>query len=91
MSVHDVVGTIGVTAIVSAYLLLQLGRLHAASRAYSAINALGAGLVLWSLVFDFNLAAFLVEAFWLAISIFGFTRGMRVRRSRAGIRKGTPD
>lgn len=77
MSAHDVVGGAGVTCIVTAYLLLQMGRVRAASLGYSLTNAVGAALVLWSLVFEFNLSAFLVEAFWLVISVFGMVRALR--------------
>jgi hypothetical protein len=38
------------------------------------LNAVGAFLVMVSLLFDFNLAAFLMEAFWFLISLFGLLR-----------------
>ena len=60
-----------------AYLLLQMGRLDAADVRYSAGNGLGAALVLVSLGFEFNLSAFLVEAFWLVISIGGLVKARR--------------
>jgi hypothetical protein len=71
---YDVVGGIGVAAIVVTYLLLQTGRLEGRSRSFSALNALGAALVLVSLLYRFNLSAFLVELFWLLISIYGLLR-----------------
>ena len=74
---HDVVGGVGVLLIVAAYLLLQLGRLGAANPWYSAANGLGALLVLVSLLFEFNLSAFLVEAFWLVISVWGLVKARR--------------
>jgi hypothetical protein len=46
---------------------------------------LGAALVLVSLYFEFNFSAFLIESFWLAISILGLVIG--VRRHLAGERK----
>ena len=77
---HDAAGAVGVAAIAGSYLLLQLGRLDPRSPAYSGANALGAALVLLSLVYRFNLAAFLVEAFWLGASLFGLARSVRRRR-----------
>jgi len=68
---YDLVGATGVAILIGAYLLLQRGRLRGSDRAYYAANAAGAGLVMISLVFDFNLAAFVVEAFWLLISLLG--------------------
>ncbi len=74
MSWFDLVGFTGVVLIVIAYLLLQLNKLPSSAPAYSALNALGALLVIVSLLFDFNLAAFLMEAFWFLISLFGLLR-----------------
>ncbi len=68
---HDVVGNVGVIFIIATYLLLQMGRLNATDLGYSTLNGLGAGLVLISLLIDFNMSAFLIEAAWLMISIFG--------------------
>lgn len=76
---HDLVGNLGVAAIVAAYLALQMGWLEGRSLRYSAANALGALLVLASLVVEFNLSAFVMEAFWLAISLLGVVRGLRGR------------
>lgn len=76
---YDWVGMAGVAAILVAYLGLQLGRLDGRSLRYAAANALGAFLVLVSLCFDFNLSAFIVEGFWMAISLLGVARGLRTR------------
>ena len=67
----DFIGTIGVGAIILSYLFLQLGRLKSNSFTFSFLNALGALLILVSLIIYFNFSAFLMEAFWLAISVFG--------------------
>ena len=74
LSWFDLAGFVGVVLIVAAYLMLQLNRLPSASPAYSLLNAIGAFLVMLSLLFDFNLAAFLMEAFWFLISLFGLLR-----------------
>jgi hypothetical protein len=58
---------------VLAYLLLQMGKLRV-NATYSLINAVGAGLVVFSLLYSFNLSAFLVEGFWLLISLFGLIK-----------------
>lgn len=70
----DLAGFIGVVLMVIAYLLLQLNKLSSAAPSYSLLNALGAALVIISLLFDFNLSAFLMEAFWFLISVFGLLR-----------------
>jgi hypothetical protein len=70
----DIAGLAGVVLIVIAYLLLQLGKLPSSSSSFSLMNALGAFLVMVSLIFDFNLSAFLMEAFWFLLSLFGLLR-----------------
>ena len=77
---HDLAGNIGVALILGAYLLVQLGRLDARSLAGTLVNAFGAGLVVLSLTVDFNLSAFVVEAAWCAISLFGAARALRAGR-----------
>jgi hypothetical protein len=65
--------------IIIAYLLLQLGKLPSSAPSYSLLNALGALLVMVSLFFDFNLSAFLMEAFWFLISVFGLIRQLSLQ------------
>ncbi|MEM7078971.1 MAG: hypothetical protein AAF513_10115 [Pseudomonadota bacterium] len=76
---HDFFGNVGVAAILLSYLLLQTERLSATSLSYSAYNAIGALLILVSLVYEFNLSAFLMEFFWLLISIYGLSKAWRAR------------
>lgn len=83
LSWFDLGGFVGVVLIVIAYLLLQLDKLPSSSPAYSLLNAIGALLVMVSLVFDFNLSAFLMEAFWFLISLFGFFRRILSRSAAA--------
>lgn len=81
---HDLVGNFGVVMILGTYFALQIGRLDAQRVTYSALNALGAGSITVSLLFDFNLSAFVVEAAWVAVSLYGLTRAMRSRRHDIG-------
>ena len=71
---HDVIGIAGVMLVLICYLLLQIGRMSAESLLYSAVNGLGALLILVSLAYDFNLSAFLMEAAWLLVSLYGVAR-----------------
>lgn len=71
---YDFVGNLGVAIIVVTYLLMQLGRLDGAGLAYASLNAVGATFVLVSLLFEFNLSAFVVETFWVLISLVGIVR-----------------
>jgi hypothetical protein len=75
----DLTGFIGVLLIVIAYLFLQLDKLPSSSPSYSVLNAAGALLIILSLTFKFNLSAFIVEVFWLLISLFGLTKSLLSR------------
>ena len=75
----DVVGMLGTAIIIGTYLLLQLERLEGAGLVYSALNAVGAGMILVSLAHEFNMAAFVVEAFWALISVLGIARNLAGR------------
>lgn len=88
-SLSDFVGNVGVALIILAYLGLQLGRLEARGLAYSVANAVGAVLVIVSLLFDFNLSAFIIEVFWVVISLIGIERWRRGRRARGSGDSGT--
>lgn len=67
---YDFVGNIGIVLILGAYAGLQMGKLSAGTRRYSALNAVGAALILVSLCFAFNLSSFLIEIAWLGISLW---------------------
>ncbi len=74
LAFHDVIGTIGVAMIVGSFFLLQIQRVDSESAFYSLFNGVGAALILFSLYFEFNLASFLLEFFWLIASIVGLLR-----------------
>ena len=68
---YDIIGTIGVAVIILTYVLLQIGNIKSEQLSYSLLNAAGALLILISLYYSFNLPSFIVEFFWLIISLFG--------------------
>jgi hypothetical protein len=78
---YDVVGNIGVLIILGCYLLLQLNKLASSELSFSVFNGLGALLILISLTYEFNLSAFIIELFWLLISLFGVTTYLLKRRA----------
>ena len=78
---YDLLGNIGVFLIILTYLLLQLRRITSESLLYSVLNAVGAALIVVSLLFDFNLSAFVVEAFWVIISLVGIVNYYRHRQN----------
>jgi len=80
MQWHDGVGMIGVVMTLTAFWLLQAGKLHGTGFVYQAMNAIGAAAVVLSLLYNFNLSAFIVEAMWVVISLYGMVRGWRLRQ-----------
>ena len=78
MEWFDIVGVTGALLIVTAYFLLQTEKISNQSPSFSIINALGALLILISLCFEFNLAAFFIEFFWLLISVYGVWKWIRL-------------
>ena len=77
---YDVIGTVGVGTIIVTYVLLQAGRIRSEQLAYSTLNATGATLIIVSLYFNFNFPAFIVEFFWLLISLIGVAKYFWLRR-----------
>jgi len=75
----DFVGNIGVVVLVITYLMLQTNKLSSDGLAYSVLNAAGAGLIVISLLFNFNLSALVMEVFWVLISLVGVYRYFRLK------------
>ena len=76
---YDFLGNIGVLLILLSYLLLQMKRIKSQSMYYSLMNATGALLILVSLCYNFNLSAFVMEIFWLLISLYGLWQSRSVK------------
>jgi hypothetical protein len=76
----DCVGLAGVAMVLLAYFLLQAGKLRGTGFIYQTMNAFGAAAVVLSLLYNFNLSAFVVETAWVAISVYGMVRGWRLRQ-----------
>ncbi|TDF39662.1 hypothetical protein EYS14_09155 [Alteromonadaceae bacterium M269] len=70
----NVLGILGAALIVGSYLLLNIGKMQADTYRYLIINSIGATGVLLSMIYDFNLAAFIIELFWLIVSLLGLYR-----------------
>ena len=73
-TVYDFIGNVGILLILGAYWALQTERASARSRGYNIANATGAAAILVSLLFKFNLSAFLIELAWLGISLYGLIK-----------------
>ncbi|MEO1242942.1 MAG: hypothetical protein AAFX54_13630 [Pseudomonadota bacterium] len=76
---YDFVGLIGVSFVVGTYFFSQVGRMNVNRPLYPALNGVGALLILYSLSHTFNAASFVIEVFWLGISIVGLARALLKR------------
>lgn len=90
MQWHDFVGLAGVVFVVGAFFLLQADKLDAHSIGYQLANLFGALFILLSLRYAPNLSAILLQLVWIAISLFGIVRGLRLRRARHAEAKARP-
>jgi hypothetical protein len=74
--VATVIGMIGVFVVLLSYILLQLQRIDPYSFGYSFLNFLGSAMVLFSLYFEWNLPAVVIEVVWGFISLYGVYRAI---------------
>lgn len=74
MTPIDAAGVAGVLMILVAYAGATSGKLDPKRPPALLLNLIGAGLILWSLVYDFNLSAFLMEAAWAIVAVVGLVR-----------------
>ena len=86
---HQWLGMLGMILIVSTYLLLQTGSISSEQLRYSLLNVVGAGLLIISLLFNYNLPALIVEVFWVGVSLIGIARYVRRRVASRSIKCNT--
>jgi hypothetical protein len=72
----DLIGLSGVTCIVTAFALLQVGKLKLDELPYSLINLIGAVLIFISLMFNWNLASVVMECIWMSFSAYGVAKNL---------------
>lgn len=71
MNFADGMGLLGVLLTIVAYFLLNIQKILAHSLSYTSLNALGSLMILYSLCYHWNFAAFVMESCWLSISLYG--------------------
>ncbi|MBV5320909.1 MAG: hypothetical protein JZU62_04425 [Sulfuricurvum sp.] len=74
LSLIDLIGILGVIIIIIGYMLLQLGKMDASDLSFSVLNTFGAFLIIISLLYDWNLASFIMEFTWMMISLYGILK-----------------
>ena len=78
--IYNITGIIGVGIIIITYFLLQLERINPKALPYSVWNLIGAILIITSLFRFWNLASFIIEVFWIAISLYGIYKAIKNRK-----------
>jgi hypothetical protein len=71
MNIIDIIGTFGVIIIIITYFLLQIEKISSKNLSFSVLNIIGSTLILYSLMYNWNIASVLIEFFWILISLFG--------------------
>lgn len=74
MTLPDVAGVAGVVMILAAYAGATSGKLDPKRAVALTLNLIGAGLILFSLAYDFNLSAVLMESAWAVVALIGLAR-----------------
>jgi hypothetical protein len=74
---YNVAGVVGAVLVIVVYFATQQRWLSAEDWRFPFANLLGAGFILVSLMADWNLAAFVVEVFWVLISLYGLAQSLK--------------
>jgi hypothetical protein len=77
--VFTLAGLAGTAILVAAYFANQIGRLPSDDWWFPFANLVGACLIMASLLVQWNLPSVVIEAFWIAISLYGLARQARLR------------
>ena len=75
-------GVIGVAMILVAYAGQQFGRMLSNGWWYLNLNLIGSLLILYSLLYQFNLPAVIIETAWVLITLFSISRRARKVKKR---------
>ena len=73
-----ILGFIGMTLVVLCFYQLVDGKWASTSVKYNVVNLTGAVCLLISLLVHFNLGSFIIELFWIGISLKGLKKSKTV-------------
>jgi hypothetical protein len=76
----DISGIMGVIIINISYFMLNNGKLTSTDFSYAFYNLIGATLIIFSLIFEWNTSAFLMELSWISISIYGCLKALKNKK-----------
>lgn len=83
MSLMVIFGLIASAALLTAFALLNLGRLTPEHYTYQILNFVGAGFLAASAANPFNVGVFWTELIWSLLGVYGIVKIWLSRRSQA--------
>jgi predicted membrane protein len=78
-NIGHAISMLGMACVVLAYLFVERDWLDSKDVKFYVINLIGAILLLLSLLIHFNLGSFVIEIFWITISIMGIINHYKVK------------
>lgn len=88
MDIYQWAGFVGMLFVVLAYLFLQMNKYTIRSIQYQLLNLIGAILLLISLFVHFNLGSFIIEVFWIIITIYGIVINLKDKKIKTEDKEG---
>lgn len=88
MDIYQWAGFVGMLFVVLAYLFLQMNKYTIRSLQYQLLNLIGAILLLISLFVHFNLGSFIIEVFWIIITIYGIVINLKDKKIKTEYKEG---
>ncbi len=79
-TIGHAIGMVGMACVAFAYFAVERNWLNNKNVKFYVINLIGAILLLVSLLIHFNLGSFVIEIFWIAISILGIINYYKVEQ-----------
>jgi hypothetical protein len=76
----NTIGLVGIALLVLAYWMLSTERLGSKDWCYHMLNFIGAVMHLVSLMVFWNLPSFVIECFWISISVYGLWHSFKPKR-----------
>jgi hypothetical protein len=73
-SLATIIGLVGVATLVAAYGLVSVGRITSVMPVYQWLNIVGTLGILVSVIYAWNLPAFVGQCLWIVLSVVGLMR-----------------
>jgi len=77
LDIFQWIGFLGMACVVYAYFLIQSAKVTKDDNIYQWLNLIGAILLIISLLVHFNLGSFMIEVFWIGITLYGMIQSRK--------------